>query len=563
MRFPTLLAGVMSALFPFSALAADAMKVTLEVDASRPVGELRPIWRFFGYDEPNYTYMPDGKRLLGELGKLGRPQVFIRAHSLLCTGNGSPALKWGSTNAYTEDANGNPVYDWTIIDRIFDSYLERGLKPYVQIGFMPEALSSKPQPYQHNWKPGDKYETIYTGWVHPPKDYEKWRALCRQWVLHSVEKYGKAEVESWYWELWNEPDSPYWGGTPQEYHKLYDYTVAGVREALATAKVGGPHVTGPGGDRGRKFLRDFLEHCLRGKNHVTGQIGTPIDFIAFHAKGAPRFVDGHVRMAIANQLRDIDRGFETVASFPELKDKPIVIGESDPDGCAACPATLYPQNAYRNGTLYAAYTAATFARKHELAARHRVNFIGATTWAFEFEDQPYFAGFRVLSSNGLDLPVLNVFRMMGKMQGQRLAVSSSAAVDLSAITKAGVREGPDVSALASLGDRTLCVLAWHYHDDDVAGPAAEIELSIAGLPEAAKSLKLDHFRIDDGHSNAYSAWKRMGSPQQPTADQKAKLVEAGKLQMMGEAQAMKSEEGALLTKLSLPRQAVSLLVVTW
>ncbi len=103
--------------------------------------------------------------------------------------------------------------------------------------------------------------------------------------------------------------------------------------------------------------RDFLEHCLRGTNYATGKIGTPLDFVSFHAKGAPQFVDNHVRMGIAAQLRTIDDGFQIVASFPEVKNKPIVIGESDPEGCAACQG---PQLDYRNGTMYSSYTAASF-----------------------------------------------------------------------------------------------------------------------------------------------------------------------------------------------------------
>jgi xylan 1,4-beta-xylosidase len=108
--------------------------------------------------------------------------------------------------------------------------------------------------------------------------------------------------------------------------------------------------------------------------------------VSFHAKGAPICTNGHVRMGIANQLRTIRDGFQIVASFPELKSKPIVIGESDPEGCAACQG---PSLAYRNGTMYSSYTAAVFARHWELAERYGVNLEGALTWAFEFEDQPY------------------------------------------------------------------------------------------------------------------------------------------------------------------------------
>ena len=544
-------------MFPAAGARADPFLVSVRVDASSDRGELRPIWRFFGCDEPNYAYMKHGQPLLAELGKLQPGSVFFRTHNLLTSGDGTPALKWGSTGAYREDAQGRAVYDWTIVDRIFDTYLERGVRPYVQIGFMPKELSVKPEPYQHTWKPGDKYDAIYTGWAHPPKDYDKWGELVFQWAKHCVEKYGREEVETWYWQTWNEANIPYWQGTPQEFRRLHDVAIHAVRRALPTAKVGGPDTAGGG-----RYLREFLEHCVRGTNHATGQKGTPLDFVSFHAKGNPRFVDGHVRMGIADQLRGIDQNFGIIASFPELKDKPIVIGESDPDGCAACSAQVYPQNNYRNGTLYASYTAASFARKHDLAEKHGVNLEGALTWAFEFEGQPYFAGFRTLATNGVDKPVLNVFRMFSKMNGRRLNVESGGAVPLDAMLREGVRARPDVSALASLDGNRLCVLVWHYHDDDVPGDAADVAVSLEGLKIEKGDVSLRHYRIDDDRSNAFTAWRRMGSPQQPTPEQYAALTKAGTL-ASDSPEKVQVEAGKATVRLKLPRQAVSLLEVTW
>jgi xylan 1,4-beta-xylosidase len=259
-----------------AAMLAPAQPVAIQVDAAKRTGPLKPVWSFFGHDEPNYTYMKDGKKLLSELAALSPVPVYMRVHSLLVTGDTEAALKWGSTNAYTEDASGKPVYDWTITDRIFDTYMERKMKPLVQIGFMPQALSSHPEPYRHHWKPGDNYNDIYTGWAYPPKDYNKWAELVYQWVTHCVQKYGKAEVESWLWEVWNEPNIGYWKGTPEEFHKLYDYSVDAVRRALPTAKVGGPDSTGPGGGNAATFLRNFLEHVVRGKNYVNGKTGAPL-----------------------------------------------------------------------------------------------------------------------------------------------------------------------------------------------------------------------------------------------------------------------------------------------
>ena len=535
-----------------SATLAPPFSVTIRVEANRPLGELTPIWRFFGADEPNYATMKDGRKLIGELGALRPKQVYFRTHNLLNTGDGTPALKWGSTNVYTEDAKGHPVYDWTVLDRIFDTYIARGVRPYAQIGFMPKALSTNPEPYQHEWRPGLRYDLITTGWAFPPKDYAKWSELTYQWVKHCVERYGRAEVEQWYWEVWNEPNlSAYWRGSPEEFYKLHDYAVAAVRRALPTARVGGPDVAGSGG----AFMDGFLRHVVSGTNGVTGKTGTPTDFLSFHAKGAPTYVDGHVRMGIAAQLTTIDQGFAKIAAVPELKAKPIVIGESDPEGCAACQGASL---GYRNGTMYASYTAAVFARKHELAAARGVNLLGALTWAFEFEDQPYFAGFRAIASNGIDLPVLNVFRMFSQMRGQRVTTESSAQVPLARIMTSGVREQPDVGALASADDSTVAVLVWHYHDDDVAGPDAEVSLSLAGLPAAG--IRLTHYRIDETHSNAYAAWRRMGSPIAPNDKQYQELLEASKLARMEPPTPVRDPSGATVVHFTLPRQGVSLLL---
>jgi xylan 1,4-beta-xylosidase len=428
----------------------------------------------------------------------------------------------------------------------------------VQIGFMPRDLSTKPDPYQHNWSATDPYSKIFTGWAYPPKSYEKWSELVYQWAKHCRERYGDDEVATWYWETWNEANIPYWQGTPEEFRKLHDFAIAGVRRAIPNARVGGPDAAGSGGD----FTRDFLEHCLRGKNFATGEIGTPLDFVAFHAKGAPRFIEegdsGHVRMGIAEQLRTIDDGFKIVASFPELKNTPIVIGESDPEGCAACQG---PQLAYRNGTMYSSYTAAVFARKHDLADRHGVNFEGALTWAFEFENQPYFAGFRSLATNGIDKPVLNVFRMLAKMSGERVAAESDGAVSLDAMMRNGVRGKPDVSAFASRDGGKLLVMVWHYHDDDLPGPAADVELQLSNLPISTGTAKVDHFTIDAAHSNAYAAWKAMGSPQKPTPEQYAALDHAGQLAHGAPIDPVTIANGTASVRLTVPRQAVTLLVV--
>ena len=467
------------------ALSAQApQKVTIRVDAAARVGPWTDAFRYYGYDEPNYTYMQYGRKLVGELSEASSAPAYFRAHSLLVTGDGTPALKWGSTNAYTEDASGKPIYDWTIVDRIFDTYLQAKGKPMVEIGFMPKAMSVKPEPYQHSWAPDKQYNAIFTGWAYPPKDYAKWGELVFQWVRHSVERYGRQEIESWWWELWNEPDIGYWQGTPEEYNKLYDYTADAVKRALPTARVGGPGTTGPGAPKAAEFLRQFLEHCQKGKNYATGKIGAPLDYVSFHAKGMPRVVSGRIQMGTSRELVSVNRGYEIVATFPEFKKLPVIVSEWDPEGCAACSARIYPENAYRNTPLYPSNRAVMLKHSIELADRHGVNLEGLLTWAFEFEDQPYFDGLRSLATNGIDKPVMNVFRMAGLMRGNRVKVTSSGALGVDEILKNSVLKQPDIDGMATAADREMAVMVWNYHDDDAPAPAAQVQVEVGGIPPA-------------------------------------------------------------------------------
>jgi xylan 1,4-beta-xylosidase len=529
--------------------------VSINVDIAKVKGPMNPIWAWFGYDEPNYTYMKNGKKLLSELSALSPVPVHIRTHNLITTGDGTPALKWGSTNMYTEDSLGNPIYDWKIIDKIFDTYLERKIKPLVEIGFMPEALSTHPEPYQHHWKPGSVYSKIETGWAYPPKDYKKWAELIYQWVEHCVKKYGKTEVESWYWEVWNEPDILYLQSQNriETYCKMYDYASDTVKRALPSARIGGPHSTGGGA----KFLRAFIKHCLTGTNSATRKAGAPLDYIGFHAKGSPHILNGVVQMGMKSQLNNIKDNFSVIASFPGIKKLPVIIGESDPEGCAACGVMTNPENAYRNGTMYSSYTAAALSRIYDMADYYGINLAGALNWSFEFENQPWFAGFRSLATNGVDKPVLNVFRMLGMMSGDRVEVSGDLSYDFKTICDSSVRgKETDINALACKDKNSVTVMIWNYHDLDLQGNGSPVVINIKGIP-AAKA-EITQYRIDNDHSNSYEVWKKMGSPQNPTGNQIAVLEKAGQLERLLKPDEIKITNNTAVIKMQLPRQAVSL-----
>ncbi len=543
-----------------AAAALGQVAADVQVDLNKSSGPFLPVYRWFGYDESNYTTTVNGRALLGELEALSPAPVYIRAHFLLTNGDGKPELKWSSSNVYSEDAKGNPVYDWTILDGIFDAYAAAHVRPMVELGFMPRALSIRPDPYHIPWpqKPGEA-----EGWSFPPRDYARWGELVFHVAQHIANRYGMAQVSTWYWEMWNEPDIFYWHGTEEEYFKLYDYAAAGVRRAIPGARVGGPATTGPlPGSHSAQFLEAFLEHCAEGKSSAGGG-RVPLDFISFHVKGKPSVVNGKVQMGLGRELENAETGFAIVRKSGAFARLPVILSEADPEGCAACSERDHPENAYRNSSAYPTYTAAAMKGLLELAGRDRVNLIGILTWAFEFENQPYFAGLRALATNGIDKPELNFFRMAGLLKGERVVATSTGADPAESIVAEGVRARPDIDALATRGGAGAAILLWNYADDLDAATGAVAHVTIRGVAPGAANVLVEQFQIDQDHSNAFTAWKRMGSPQQPTAEQIAELKRAGELELAGSPQWIRPSQGQLRLEVQLPPQSVALLRLSW
>lgn len=542
--------------------AESPQTVNITVNLDKPIGAYKPIYAWFGYDEANFTTMHDGRALMTELHDLSPVPVTIRAHHLLTSGNGVPELKWSSTGVYSEDERGKPVYNFTLLDGIFDAYRDAGVRPMVELGFMPKDLAAdvpgRPEAYQVHYPAS----TISGRSNNPPKDYAKWGELCRAVTAHLVEHYGRDTVQQWYFEVWNEPDIDYWHGTPQDYFKLYDYAVSGVRAALPNAIVGGPATTGPRSDKAYAFLKGFLDHVRDDRSAADGK-AIPLQFISFHAKGQPVIHNGEVTMGIRSELRDVDRGFSLIASYPQFKPLPIILSEADPEGCAACSSKVNPANNYRNGTLYPAYTAAAYKRLFDLADKHGVNLISMLSWSFEFENRDSFEGFRDLSTNGVDKPILNFFRMAAKMNGTRVTATSSAEVALDKALADGVRGNSDIATMATRDSHSAATMLWNYNDAAASTTTASVQLTIAPLPGAVHTVRVTEYRIDSTHSNAYTVWQQLGSPAHPTPDQLRKLKSVDGLLSMGAAHRVAVKNAKLTMAVALPAQSVSLFLFDW
>ena len=270
------------------------------------------------------------------------------------------------------------------------------------------------------------------------------------------------------------------------------------------------------------------------------------------------FPYGLFTKTFTNQL--IFTGFEIINSFPELKNLPVIIGECDPEGCAACSWKRDPKYGYRNGTVYPSYTASSFARIFELMDEYQVNLLGAVTWAFEFEDQEWFAGFRELASNGVDKPVLNIFRMFGMMKGRRVLVEGNP-YPAKRIIEQGIRNNPDINAFACVDQHEMTIMVWNYHDDDILGEINNIDLIINNIPDSV--VLMQHYRVDQELSNAYAMWQKLGAPQNPSDKEYKQIEAAGHLKLLTSPQWIKARNNSIILSLALPRQGVSFIKLEW
>ncbi len=542
-------------------------ETTIKVDAGNWLGKLPHIWNYIGYDEPNYTYVPEGKALLARFGAMAEKPYYVRVHHLFCTGNCHGFYKWGSTNAYLEDDAGSPIYDWTFVDMIFDAILETKNKPFVELGFMPRDLIDPAyyDPAKDDWQMSGYRRA---GWNCPPKDYQKWYDLVYNTAMHCFERYGEAEVLTWYWELWNEPDIFYWQGTLEEFEKLYDYTAAAVKAAHPRARVGGPSVTNPVyGRKSAEYLDKFLEHTLSGTNFYTGETGTALDFITFHVKGGGYAADPRHKRKDPPSVKflygSVKTGYEIISKYPGYKDLECVLSECDPDGWAAGGAWDNINLNFRNTEYYASYVACSFDKLLKFGVENHWD-LKALSWAFMFVAERCFEGTRTFTTQGIDKAIFNLFKMYAKLGDKQVSLISSGAKEpLNYADPFGRGVGPDIDGVAALsGNKNLTVLVYNHHDDwDLNGDTL-VALEVANLPFEAVRYRVEHYRVDADHSNPYAEWIRQGKPMYPTAGQMAAIKVRDGLELLEPPQEVTAWDGKVRLNFSMPIRAVSLLVIT-
>jgi xylan 1,4-beta-xylosidase len=536
----------------------------VRVDASDDQGPITRVWQSIGYDEINWTYTPTGRRLLAAFAHFSGSRYYVRPHYVFCSGSGFGIPHWGSGNVYHEDENGDPYYDFTIVDQAYDAIVSAGHHVLVELGFTPRDLLP-PQAEELKVVPSPTVYTSYEAgaWGYPPKDYDRWARLVEAHTHHCLERYGAEEVSSWLWELWNEPDIFYWRGSLDQFNELYTVTAQAVRNVLPNAKVGGPTVTSGGLD----FLKGFLGY--------TSTRDEPLDFISYHTKGCrfPTREYGRIggppteRLSPSStkMLFDMRAFNRTIAEYEQYQSVPAIVDECD----AAVPAHFgrydNPNYEFQNTDYYPVFQVKLMKKILDLNAAETVKVEQATSWSFYFEGERYFEGTRsFLTAGGIEKPFLNAYRMLSRLGNRRIGVTSDAAwsfSELDATDGSSMRE--EVDALATRGDDgTVAVLVWRHTDDqyqtDTAATA--VNVAVSGLGEGTYTLR--HYRIDMNHSNSYTIWKSLGSPQDPTEMELAEIKRRQGLEELEPATTMQSTSGNLSVDTSLPLPAASLLMFT-
>lgn len=549
-------------------------KVSIKVNAANSRGEQDHLWRWIGYDECNYSYIPEGLTLLKKFAALGDGPYYFRTHFMFCTGNCHGTYKFGSTNVYSEDEQGNPIYDFTYYDKIIDAYLDTGNKPFIELGFMPMDLvdTNYLKAISSGWEKHGQYKE--KGWTCPPKDYNRWHDFIKEVINHLKEKYGEDEIKTWYYELWNEPDIFYWSGSTAEYCKLYDYTEHGVHEACSELRLSGPSVTGIF-EKGhaQKFFRFFLNHCKEGVNYCTQSKGTRLDFITFHVKGGGFPFEMHAKKAVPSVeslVHQVKMGLDIITEYG-YQDREVILSEADPDGWAAGGVYDNANMIFRNTEYYASYVASTYEKIDQLCRKYKM-IVRPLAWAFMFPGERCFEGTRTFTTQGIDKAVFNLFKIYGTLGEEKLEFISNAAEKMEYLNEpdigiksessyTGEGEETDISGFAVKGrDGETQIVIYSHNNDRDKNEVNHISMEISGLP-AGKEMQITHYRIDQEHSNPYAEWLRQGSPLYPEGEQYTAIKSRDGLERLGEDVTQIVEDTGLKLEFDLPAHAVSYIVL--
>jgi len=439
----------------------------LVVDASAPAHPFPHFWeRAFGSGRAVLSLREGYRRDLRAVKQITDLE-YVRFH----------AIFHDEVGIYDEDAQGQAVFNFSYVDQIYDGLLANGVRPFVELSFMPKKLAAKDMPHPFWYKPN----------VSPPKDWAKWEELITEFTKHLVGRYGSDEVSRWYFEVWNEPNIDFWGGDPKQptYWELYDHTVRALKAVSPRARVGGPATAQAA------WVDAFIRHCA--DNAV------PVDFVSTHVYGndTAKDVFGTSESIPRNQMvgRAVKKVHDQIKSsaMPNL---PLIWSEFN--------ASYMNEPAVTDSLYMGTWLADTVRQCDGL-----VDILAYWTFSDVFEEQgvvktPFYGGFGLLAAGGIPKPAFNAFKLLHRLGDERIQLDSDSAL------------------LTRRKDGSLVLAVWNYAPPDQTSAARTVTLRFKGL-KLKRSLT---FRLDAAHGDFHAAYESMGSPRYPTEAQIQQLTKA-------------------------------------
>jgi len=453
--------GVLGFIAPSASAQAPDVVV---VDASAPTHAFPHFWEhMFGSGRAVLSLRDSYRRDLREVKQVTDFR-YVRFH----------AVFHDEMGLYDEDEGGRAAYNFSYLDQSYDGLLANGVRPFVELSFMPKKLASADISQAFWYKPNPS----------PPKDYAKWDELITQFARHLIERYGIDEVSQWYFEVWNEPNLDFWMGSPKQptYWELYDHTARALKAVSTKLRVGGPATAQAA------WADDFIRHCS--DNHV------PVDFVSSHVYGDDKSEDvfGTHEPTLRNQMvcRAVEKVHKQIAASPMPK-LPLIWSEFN--------ATYMNLPMVTDSSFMGPWLADTIRQCDGL-----VDEMSYWTFSDVFEEQgvvkkPFYGGYGLIAAGGIPKPAFNAFKLLHQLGNQRIEVKS----DWALATRAA--------------DGSTVVAVWNYSSPEQAGPAKQLTVRFKGIRGKTAWISV----TDPEHGDVHSTYEKMGSPTYPTSAQIAEL----------------------------------------
>jgi xylan 1,4-beta-xylosidase len=493
---PSLVAGICLLAGPFATAQSSPEAVT--IDAHSAAKPFPHFWeQMFGSGRAALSLRENYRKDLRQVKDI-TDFKYVRFHAIL----------HDELGVYTEDRQGKPVYNFDYIDQIYDGLLEQGVKPFVELSFMPKLLAARLD-YHPFW-----YKPI----VSPPADYMKWNALITAFAQHLVDRYGIDEVASWYFEVWNEPNIDFWTGRPaqQTYFELYDNTARSLKAVNSRLRVGGPATAQSA------WVADIIAHAT--KDNV------PLDFVSTHAYGNDVATDivGHPMEVPPHLMLDvaIDKVHKQILASAR-PDIPLIWSEFN--------ATYMSERDITDSVYMGPWLAHTISHSDG-----KVTLMSYWTFSDVFEEQgvirnPFFGGFGLIGIYNLPKPSFNVFRLLHGLGEERIA------------------ESQDDVLVTRKKDGTLVIAAWNLAEPGASVAAKTFDFSLKGVKGNA-AVRIE--RVDQDHGDVLAAYDRMGAPLYPSKQQLQQLRDVEK----PEAPHVEHLHGGSLT-VTVPAQGLAVMEI--